>query len=119
MMYPRILDLPESYNHASNDSSDGDHMDEELEGAWDAISHVLVALGLVVMVENALVLIAFVFHKQLRVLSNTFVVSLSIADFMYALYSTMGTSLLGSPSVYRLLFSHNDSQDLLFPLLDI
>ena len=95
-MYPRII--LESHQYANNDSTN-DSMEEELEGAWDAISYVLICLWVVVMVENALVLFAFVFHKKLRVLSNTFVVSLSVADFMYAMYSTTGTFLLDSPKV--------------------
>ena len=92
--------LPEVPESPTNESIEEFIEDvQDLEVLWDANSYFLIAFGIAVMVENAFVFFGFVFHKQLRVLSNTFVVSLSVADFMYAFYSTVGTFLVDNAKV--------------------
>ena len=93
--------LPEAPNPPTNESLE-EFIEEvhDLESLWDATSYLLISIGLAVMLENVFVFFGFVFHRQLRVLSNTFVVSLSVADFMYALYSTVGTFLVHNAKVW-------------------
>ena len=72
---------------------------EEIEDIWDVNSHLLTVLGIVVMIENVFVMMAFIAHKQLRVLHNTFLLSLSLAEFLYSLFSCFGSLFLDSPKV--------------------
>ena len=77
----------------------GYHADPELETIWDVTTFFIRVFGSIVLLENTFVIGALLAFKELHVLSKAFLVSLYLADYLYALCWLIGSFLLDSSKV--------------------
>ena len=77
----------------------GYHADPELETIWDVTTFFIRVFGSIVLLENTFVIGALLAFKELHVLSKAFLVSLYLADYLYALCGLIGSFLLDSSKV--------------------
>ncbi len=81
----------------------------DLELMWTVNSYILLGFGLLVGAENAAFVAVYATHRELRVLPNAYVVSLNVADLLYAACGVTSVGLLGSPQVRTSRVRHNTS----------
>ena len=75
--------------------------DPELEDIWDVNNYGLRIFGCFVMVENLFVIGVLLAYKELCILSNAFLVTLCLSDFLYASTGFISSFLLDSTKVSK------------------
>ena len=81
-----------------------------LDSIWMVVTYILMTFGFVVIVENLFIVMVFLVHKEFHLLSNLFVTSLCVADFLYASFGFYGAMALDSTKVSSFSFSKSKSQ---------
>ena len=80
-------------------SSDPYGYSPTLDSIWFVVTYILMTCGSVVIVENLFIVMVFLSHKEFRILSNVFLASLCVADFLYASFGFYGSMTLDSAKV--------------------
>ena len=76
-----------------------------LDSIWFVVTYILMTCGSVVIVENLFIVMVFLSHKEFHILSNVFLASLCVADFLYASFGFYGSMVLDSAKVVSFSFS--------------
>ena len=74
-----------------------------LDVVWVVVTYVLLICGVVVVMENLFIITCFALHRQLHLLSNLLLVSLCVADMLYAGFGFYGAMALESAQVSSML----------------